>query len=189
MPAAIAKDVTAVVGLDTTARLRPSNILHAPRSARGTHAAAKTTSFIHPAGSPTPCPEATTAAEEFGGLTDDQIANAYGAFGLYGAGDTGSGQHIAIFELEPFATTDLQTFDTCYFGATQATSMLSRVHVVNVDGGQPAGPGSGEAILDVQDVSALRAGREHRRLPGAEHHVRRARRVRRRSSTTTSTRS
>ena len=43
-----------------------------------------------------------TTAEAFGGLTDDQIANAYGAFGLYGAGDTGSGQHIAIFELEPF---------------------------------------------------------------------------------------
>jgi Pro-kumamolisin, activation domain/IPT/TIG domain/PASTA domain len=158
VPTTIAKDVTSVVGLDTTVRLRPSGVLHAPRSLRGTHAAAKTTDFTHPAGSPTACTDATAAAEQFGGLTDDQIANAYGAFGLYGAGDTGSGQHIAVYELEPFAMTDLQTFDTCYFGATQAASMLGRVHVTSVDGGQPTGPGSGEAILDVQDVSAFSPG-------------------------------
>jgi Pro-kumamolisin, activation domain/PASTA domain/IPT/TIG domain/Divergent InlB B-repeat domain len=157
VPASIAGDVTAVVGLDTTVRLRPSAIRHAP-GAHGSYAAARTTTFIHPASSPTPCPEATAAAEQFGGLTDDQIANAYGAFGLFGAGDIGSGQHIAVYELEPFALSDLQTFDTCYFGATQATSMLNRVHVTKVDGGQTAGPGSGEAILDIQDVSALAPG-------------------------------
>ena len=33
--------------------------------------------------------------------------------------------------------------------------MLSRLHAIKVDGGQPAGPGSGEAILDVEDVSAI----------------------------------
>jgi hypothetical protein len=158
VPAAIAKDVTAVVGLDTTVKLRPSGIVHAPRSTRGSHAAAKSTSFIHPASSPTPCLAATSAAEQFGGLTDDQIANAYGAFGLFGAGDTGSGQHIAVYEGEPFLMSDLQTFDTCYFGAAQATSMLGRVQVINVDGGQPAGPGQGEAILDVEDVSAFAPG-------------------------------
>src|SRR5262252_3188715 len=36
--------------------------------------------------------------------------------------------------------------------------MLGRVAVKPVDGGQPAGPGSGEAILDVQDVSAFAPG-------------------------------
>src|SRR5213079_3154187 len=124
----------------------------------GTYAAAKAADFTHPAGSPTPCSDATNAAETFGGLTDDQIANAYGVFGLYGAGDTGSGQHIAVYELEPFAMSDLQTFDTCYFGATRAASMLGRVAVKTVDGGQTAGPGSGEAILDLQDVSAFAPG-------------------------------
>ncbi|MFZ0342337.1 MAG: protease pro-enzyme activation domain-containing protein [Gaiellaceae bacterium] len=158
VPTTIAKYVTAVVGLDTTVRLRSSGAIHAPRSMRGTHAAAKTTDFTHPAGSPTACTDATAAAEQFGGLTDDQIANAYGAFGLYGAGDTGSGQHIAVYELEPFSKTDLQAFDTCYFGATQAASMLGRVHVINVDGGQTAGPGSGESILDLDDVSAFAPG-------------------------------
>jgi hypothetical protein len=158
VPASIAKYVTSVVGLDTTVKLRPSGILRAPGSARGTHPAATAPSFAHPAGSPTACSDATDIAQEFGGLTDDQLANAYGAFGLYGAGDTGAGQHIAIFELEPFDTTDLQTFDTCYFGATQAAAMLNRVHTIKVDGGQTAGPGQGEAILDVQDVSAFAPG-------------------------------
>lgn len=159
VPTAIAKDVSAVVGLDTTVKLRPSSLLHSPRSARDAHAAAKATTFIHAANSPTPCPEATDAAEQFGGLTDDQIANAYGAFGLFNAGDTGSGQHIAVYELEPFSMSDLQTFDTCFFGATQATSMLGRVHIKSVDGGLPPGPGNfGEAILDVEDVSAFAPG-------------------------------
>ncbi len=83
VPATIAKDVAAVVGLDTTVRLRPSGVLRAPKSARGTYPAAKTAGkFTHPAGSPTPCADATAAAEGFGGLTDDLIANAYGVFGL-----------------------------------------------------------------------------------------------------------
>ena len=158
VPASIAKYVTSVVGLDTTVKLRPAAVLRASKSARGTYAAAKTSTFAHPAGSPTACSDASDAAEEFGGLTDDQVANAYGAFGLYGAGDTGSGQHIAVYELEPFALSDLETFDACYFGSTQASAMLSRLHVVDVDGGQTNGAGSGEAILDVQDVSALAPG-------------------------------
>jgi len=158
VPATIAKYVTSVVGLDNTVKLKPSGLVQAPRSAQGTYPAAKAATFTHPAGSPTACSDATDAAEEFGGLTDDQIANAYGAFGLYGLGDTGVGQHIAVFELEPFATSDLQTFDTCYFGATQAAAMLGRVHTINVDGGPAEGPGSGESILDIQNVSAFAPG-------------------------------
>src|SRR6266566_4468683 len=154
VPATIARYVRSVVGLDTTMKLRPSGILRTPSSARGNHRAVKSASFPHPAGSPTACADATNTAETFGGLTDDQIANAYGAFGLYSAGDTGSGQHVAIFELEPVDKGDVQTFDTCYFGASQAASMLGRLHVVNVDGGQGVGPGFGESILDIQDVSA-----------------------------------
>ena len=160
MPATIAKYVTSVVGLDNTVRLRPSGIVRASASkaAAGSYPAAKAATFTHPAGSPTACSDATAAADEFGGLTDDQIANAYGAFGLYGANDFGAGQHVAVFELEPFATSDLQTFDTCYFGATKAASMLSRVNTINVDGGPGQGPGSGESILDIQNVSAFAPG-------------------------------
>ncbi|HEY3551561.1 MAG TPA: protease pro-enzyme activation domain-containing protein [Gaiellaceae bacterium] len=160
VPAAIAKYVTSVIGLDTTVKLHPSGVLRAPKSMIGSYPAAQAPkSFTHPAGSPTACTDASTAAQEFGGLTDDQIANAYGAFGLYGAGDTGAGQHIGIFELEPFALSDLQTFDTCYFGATAAHNMTTNLlHVHNVDGGPGVGAGEGEAILDIQDVSAFAPG-------------------------------
>jgi hypothetical protein len=165
LPSAIAGSVAAVVGLDNVAAPRPLGIarpaasargtIRPPAPARGTIRPPGTASFVHPAGSPDACPAATSAARAFGGLTDDQIAHAYGAFGLYGSGDLGAGQHIALYELEPFARSDIKAFDTCYFGASGAASMLGRLHVIPVDGGQPAGTGSGEANLDVEDISAL----------------------------------
>jgi hypothetical protein len=155
LPSSIAGSVLAVVGLNDLVQAQPLGILRAPASDRGKIHPAGTANFSHPAGSPNACPSATAAARAFGGLTDDQIAHAYGAFGLYGSGDLGAGQHIAIYELEPFLRSDVKTFDTCYFGASRAASMLKRLHVIPVDGGQPTGPGSGEANLDVEDISAL----------------------------------
>ena len=155
LPPEIAGSVAAVVGLDDLVQPHPEGVLHAPASARGKIRAPRTARFSHPAGSPRACAGATAAAHQFGGLTDDEIAHAYGAFGLYGSGDFGAGQHIALYELEPFLRSDIKTFDTCYFGAAAAASMLKRLHVIAVDGGQPAGTGSGEANLDVEDLSAL----------------------------------
>ena len=154
LPSSIAPAVAGVVGLQTLVRPHSEAVRGSP-SARGQFANAKpAASFPHPTGSPTPCSAAKSAATTMGGLSDDQILNAYGTFGLYGAGDFGAGQRVAIFELEPFLKSDLQTFDTCYFGATRAGEMIKNVNVVPVDGGQPTGAGSGEAILDVEDVSA-----------------------------------
>ena len=158
LPSSIAGSVTAVLGLNTLVRVRPIGVRRAPASAKGTITAPGKVSFTHTKGAPDACPKATAAATAFGGLTDDQIAHSYGAFGLYGAGDSGTGQHIALYELEPFARSDIKVFDTCYFGASAAGRMLSRLHVIKVDGGQPAGPGSGEANLDVEDISAIAPG-------------------------------
>ena len=158
LPTKIAGSVAAVLGLDNLVQEQPAGIVRAPASDRGKIHPAATANFSYPAGAPKPCKAATAAATSFGGLTDDQIAHAYGAFGLYGSGDFGTGQHIAIYELEPFERSDVSAFDTCYFGAKAARQMLRRLHVHSVDGGQPAGPGSGEAILDVEDVSALAPG-------------------------------
>jgi subtilase family serine protease len=102
----------------------------------------------------------------YGGLTDDQIANSYGAFGEYSHGDFGQGQHIAVFEEQPFLATDVEAFDTCYFGAAQAKKMAgtggnlagSRLSVISVDGGEPqpaADSENAESTLDIDDVSAL----------------------------------
>lgn len=155
VPAALARVVAGVVGLDNLAHLMPIPVLHGRRTA---HPAAAAAGFPHPAGSPNACPNASNAALEMGGLTDDQIAHAYGAFGLYGAGDVAAGQQIAIYELEPFLRSDIRAFDTCYFGATAAANMATRLHQINVDAGQPIGQGGGEAILDVEDVSAVAPG-------------------------------
>jgi Pro-kumamolisin, activation domain/IPT/TIG domain len=158
LPSSIAGSVAAVVGLDELGDSQPSRIR---RTAAGkTHApAAKAAKFSHPQGSPDACHAAKAAAIREGGLTDDQIANAYGAFGLYGVGDTGSGVHIGIFEEEPFLVSDMRHFDSCYFGAAAASSMISRLNVVTLEGGIPPGPGSdGEALLDIEDVSAMSPG-------------------------------
>jgi len=179
LPASIASGVAAVLGLDTLMHPEAS-LIRPPKSAYANYPAAKTAVIAHhPSGAPNPgidttdaaCVAAdggsnpTEAAAQFGGLTDDQIANAYGAFGEYNAGDFGQGVHIAVYELEPFELSDLQTFDECYFGDAQAATMsgagtsgTGNVTIDPVDGGQPAGPGSGESILDVEDVSAIAPG-------------------------------
>ena len=155
VPSAIAGSVAGVVGLNDLARAQPA-LIRRPRGAdRAKIRPALTTRFAHPSGSPTPCSAATADAQANDGLTDDQIARSYGAFGLYDNGDLGQGQHIALYELEPFAYSDVRTFDNCFFGAAQAASMLSRLNVISIDGGQPIGPGSGEANLDVEDLSAM----------------------------------
>jgi hypothetical protein len=158
LPAAIAGSVAAVVGLNDLVHAHPAIIRHGSGAAAGKPAV--TRAAIAPvAGGPAACFDATTAATSLGGLTDDQIANAYGAFGLYQKGDTGAGQHIAIYELEPFLPSDvLKTFHPCYFGAAAATTMGGRLAIIPVDGGQQFGPGGGEATLDVEDVSAMAPG-------------------------------
>ena len=124
--------------------------------------------FSHPAGSPNSCSLAQQDAETSGGLTDDEIANAYGAFGLYGEGDFGQGQHVAVYELQPFLATDIETFDACYFGAAEAGQMSgvkgvlagSRLSVIACgrrrDSARPST--NGESTLDIEDVSALAPG-------------------------------
>src|ERR1700733_11254459 len=158
LPASIAGVVSGVVGLNTLLRPQPLGILRGSAAAKRAHLKAQATAVSHVAGAPSACSDAQTDAQTFGGLTDDQIANAYGAFGEYNAGDLGAGQHVAIYELEPFLRSDIKTFDTCYFGSSQAAQMAGRLKVVPVDGGQPTGPGSGEAVLDVEDISAMAPG-------------------------------
>jgi hypothetical protein len=162
LPANIAGYVTSVLGLNDLVRERrlgtapPTGGTH--RGGRDGHPAARTAAVPATPGGPKACADATGAAAQFGGLSDDEIANAYGATGLYNAGDTGAGQRIAVYELEPFLRSDIRTFDTCYFGAARAAQMIGRLHLHTVDGGQPRGPGSGEASLDVEDLSAIAPG-------------------------------
>ena len=156
IPATVARYVSGVVGLDDLEKVQPQYVRPGTTAGKTVHA--KTAKFAHPAGSPTPCTLATADAQADGGLTDDQIAHAYGAFGLYDAGDFGQGQHIALFEQQPFLRSDIQTFDTCYFGSKAAAAMQSRLSQISVDGGQlpaVAGDENDESTLDIEDVSAM----------------------------------
>lgn len=151
----IAKDVTAVLGLDQL--IAPHSFIEHPHAPATDARRAAARAPVHQAsnGGPQACTAAQTGAARYDGWTFDQLASAYGVEGLYDKGALGQGETVAIFELEPFLTSDIDTFDTCYFGAANATRMLSRLSVVKVDGGIPVGSGSGEAVLDVEDVSAL----------------------------------
>jgi subtilase family serine protease len=166
VPSTIASSVAAVVGLDNLVHAQPADVRPTSASVQHSFPAAVGPKFAHPAGSPTPCALAQQDAETSGGLTDDQIANAYGAFGLYDLGDFGEGQHIAVYEEQPFLPSDIENFDTCYFGASESALMSgtngdlsgSRLSITPVDGGElQPGPGSenDEATLDVEDVSAI----------------------------------
>jgi hypothetical protein len=166
VPTSIAGSVSSVVGLDDLVQEQPADVRPGPASTQRSFPAAGAPSFAHPSGSPTPCKLAKQDAETSGGLTDDQIAHAYGATDLYKAGDFGQGQHIAVFELQPFLNTDIETFDSCFFGPTEAAQMSgtngkisgSRLSIIPVDGGElQPGPGSenDEANLDIEDVSAM----------------------------------
>jgi hypothetical protein len=160
LPATLAGSVVAVEGLDGLQQTRPLRV-HRRAALASEFPAARSASFKHPAGSPNACPKARAAATQLGGLTDDQIAYAYGAFGLYGVGDIGAGVHIGVFEEEGFSRSDMQQFDTCYFGAAGAAGMMERLHTISLEGGALKGPGlDGEALLDIEDVSAMAPGAE-----------------------------
>jgi Pro-kumamolisin, activation domain/IPT/TIG domain len=160
LPSAVAGAVAAVVGLDTTPHALARHI-HGPAAARPDSAgAAQGTTVPAVEGAPHACSQARAAAAHEGGLTDDEILDSYGAFGLYAQGDTGAGVHIGVFEEEPFLHSDIEHFDACYFGATEAAAMAKRLHTIDLEPGLEEGAGEGESVLDVEDVSAAAPGAE-----------------------------
>jgi hypothetical protein len=78
------------------------------------------------------------------------FASYYGMTPLYALGDSGQGQKVAIMEMEPNSTSDIAAFESCY-------GISTPVNYVPVDGGIPAGagPGTGEAALDIELVAGL----------------------------------
>ena len=99
-------------------------------------------------GGPQPCNQARSAEKVFGAWTADQIANAYGFNSLYGTGDLGQGQTIALVEFEPFAASDIAAYQACY-------KTSAAVATVNVAGGLNTTKSEGEATLDIEQVIGL----------------------------------
>jgi hypothetical protein len=147
LDASVAPDVQGVIGLNT---------LSAPAPLDRTRAADRRIGLSRPqvaTGAPQACPGAMTAALGVGQTaeTAGQIASAYDFSDLYGAGDFGAGQTVAIYELEGSFPTDVAAYQACY--GTSAS-----VSYVEVDGGPPAPTNVGDGLetaIDVEDVIGL----------------------------------
>ena len=140
LPTSLANLTTAVVGLNnfTTPVTAPPA---APKSQASSGAAAQ-------AKGPSACLAADLWAFINGGWTFPQLASAYSIKSLYQQGHLGSGTRVALFELEPWSTSDVASFQKCYGTHVPVSS-------VKVDGGAGSGPGSGEAALDIETIIGL----------------------------------
>ena len=140
LPPALQGAVTVVLGLDNVPAAAPASLIRARAVLHARRALANQSSNALPA----PC--FTPGAPPY---AVSQIADAYGAGGLYTAGDLGSGVTVALYELEPYSASDIQTFQTCFGTNTQVTNRQ-----VDTGAGSP-GPGSGEAALDIENVIGI----------------------------------
>jgi subtilase family serine protease len=145
LDASVAGIVSNVVGLDDLA------VPH-PLALRGSAGRVAHASRHVLTGGPTPCPAASSAASSNRAYTADQIASAYGFSGLYGAGDFGAGQTVAVYELEGNFSTDITAYESCY-GIPTGNVSYSKVD----RGPPPPTPGQDgiETELDVENVVGL----------------------------------
>ncbi len=140
----VAPLIEGVVGLDNLSQAQPLGLA---RPATGDGHLAVTARVA--TGGPQPCSTAVSNASKDLVYTANQIASAYRFSSLYGAGDEGAGQTIGLFELEPYASSDVAAYKSCYGTGT----LVADVPVDAVVTG--TGSGSGEAALDIEDVIGL----------------------------------
>ncbi len=153
VPEDLAGVVRGVVGLDSSARWR-THLSTAP-SDTAAPAAAGAPASVGPAlqagTGPEACPAvASTTGVGRGAYSANQIAGLYGLSALYAQGRTGAGETIALFELEPFSSADVEQFAQCY-------GLDPQIRAVAVDGGAVDAP-SGEADLDIENAMVFAPG-------------------------------
>jgi len=151
LPASVAGTVQNVTGLDNLVLAQPEG-LPTPVPARTSDNA--TANAVHPNVGSGPQPCSTLSANDKsspGPYTADQIANAYGLTSLYSAGDEGSGQTIALYELQPYTTSDITTYESCY-SITGNTPTVKKCSSCTLP---PTSAGNDESELDIEDVIGL----------------------------------
>jgi hypothetical protein len=165
VPSSLVASVEAVIGLSSVALPSPQivhgpnpapigpGVTSVPRTAGGSSGIAGSVPRAAPVTAhqtPVACPAAATVAAQNGAYTADQLAGIYGMSQFYGLGQDGSGVTIGVYELEPFNASDVAAYKSCY-------NVTNSITPVNVDGGS-SGAQSGEAALDVEDVTGLAPG-------------------------------
>ncbi len=97
LPVRFANDIVAINGLNNALHWHPTQLL------------ARRITTIAPTPSHSTCP---LPNKDY--LTPDQFATAYNLNGLYHTHIRGEGQTLALFELSPFAKSDIMTYDACF---------------------------------------------------------------------------
>lgn len=93
-------------------------------------------------------PQPCRAASDEWPNTINMFAGYYGMSQLYGLGDLGQGERIALMEFEPNLPSDVSAYESCY-------GISTPVKYIKVDGGAGTGDGSGEAALDIDILAGL----------------------------------
>lgn len=122
LPSALADIATGILGLDTRTVVH-GGALMAPQNGR-----------VH-------------LANDASGLTPTNLANAYDIGSLRQAGLDGSGQTVAVPEIDTFTTSDIQSYDNA-FGISAGPLQVIRV-------GAGANQHSPEPVLDIEVVHAV----------------------------------
>ncbi len=144
---AVRGEVTSILGLTTLDR---QHALGLPTTA-ASHTTARATT------APTPCSTLTndiSGQNDQGTFTTDQLAQAYGLTSQYANGNFGQGETIGLYELAPYLSSDVATYDQCY-------GVSPTIKNVNIDGGPCAGlSGSScqpdaEPTLDIEEIASL----------------------------------
>ncbi len=156
VPASVAPDIQAVIGLSSLAVMQRLDITHSQALAAGSVGVAPVRLRPAPAGraaqaptgGPQPCTKAAEIAPGQGAYTANEIASAYGFSGVYATGDLGQGVTVGVYELEPNSPSDIAAYQSCYGTHT-------RISYVKVDGGAGTGVGQGEAALDIEQLIGL----------------------------------
>jgi|GEM_PF-190828 len=137
----LGKSVAGLVGL--------SNLL--PRIHHGITTKPSDTQQSHTLSSnatgPAACGAVNAISSPSGPYTGNQLAHAYGLDAAYAADHLGTGQTVAMYELAPYAPSDIRSYTTCY----GINPVISKV---NVDGGA-IGAVSAEPTLDIQMFASL----------------------------------
>ncbi len=143
--ASVAPVVQGVLGLDDLYQAQPQSLERAPAgpAQRPSLSDLPKASKAQPAATG---PKACSAASDTWPNTIDVFAGYYGMSQLYGLGDLGQGQKIALLELEPNLPSDVRAYESCY-------GISTPVNYVEVDGGPGSAPTSEETALDI-DVAA-----------------------------------
>ena len=140
LPASLAHDVTAVVGLSSVTT--PRSQLASTRTSSHAVALAGTCASASPS--------ATNAPNSAGGYSVAQQAQLYGLSSAWALGKTGQGQTIALYELGQYDPSNTSIFFKCY-------GLSPTMNTVNVDGGSTGGFNN-EATMDVEETAALAPG-------------------------------